>query len=153
MEHLHRTAEQLLKSSVSPNTTSTYTTALASFANFRIRTKLSQTWPTPVEHIVLFIASCFERGLASGTIYTYIRGINYFHKMHSWVNISEVFIIKKLLEGCRRCRSGGPDRRAPITPAMLAELCATLPSICYNMYETKMFRAVFVLAFFGLMRV
>ncbi len=100
----------------------------------------------------MFISYCFETGLAPSTISTYIHGLTYFHKLHNWFNIAGVFIISKLLEGCRRSRVRR-DNRAPITPRMLSDICRMLPLVCYSEYEAKLFKAAFLLAYFGLFRV
>ncbi len=57
-----------------------------------------------------------------------------------------------MLEGCRRSRAK-PDTRAPITLAILTKICNVLMSVCYSEFEAKMFKAAFVLAYFGLLRV
>ncbi|MES9882580.1 MAG: tyrosine-type recombinase/integrase [Sedimenticola sp.] len=36
---------------------------------------------------------------------------------------------------------------------MLADICSLLPVVCYNAYEAKLFKAVYLLAYFGLFRV
>ena len=68
------------------------------------------------------------------------------------IDTTATFIVKKLLEGCRRTRPQR-DVRAPITEAMLGKLCAVLPGICFSRYETILFKAAFLTAYFGLLRV
>ena len=68
------------------------------------------------------------------------------------IDTTTTFIVKKILEGCRRTRPQR-DVRAPITEAMLGKLCAVLPGICFSRYETILFKAAFLTAYFGLLRV
>lgn len=95
---------------------------------------------------------CFERGFLPKTITTYIAGLNYYHKLSGFYDITHVFVISKLLEGCRRNRLSR-DNRAPLTKPLLKAVCSILPEVCYDTYETKMFSSVFTLAYFGLFRV
>ncbi len=127
-------------------------TAVNALARFRTAHRMPQPWPVPVDHVALFISHCFESGRASSTIATYIHGLNYFHRLNSWYDITGTFVISKLLEGCRRSRAS-KDSRSPVTPGMLVAMCRVLPVVCYNQYETTLFRAAFTLAYFGLFRV
>jgi hypothetical protein len=86
------------------------------------------------------------------TITTYIAGLNYFHKLRGYNDISNEFIISKLLEGCHRNRVTF-DCRAPLTLPNLAVICESLPQVCFNSYESKLFTSLFTLAYFGLFRV
>lgn len=109
-------------------------------------------WPATLEQIIMFISYCFETGYAPATIATYISGIGHKHKLHSWFDPSEQFLIKKMLEGCRRSKKR-KDTRAPITPVILLRICNVLPRVCFTMYEAAMFKAAYLLCFFGLFRV
>lgn len=108
--------------------------------------------PIPVKHIILFLSFCFEKGLSPKSITTYLAGINYYHKLNGFYDIKEVFIIRKLLEGCHRSRIS-LDNRAPITLSVLVNICNSLPMVCYDNFEVKLFTSIFVLAYFGLFRV
>ena len=152
MGRLQDRAKSLLTASVSENTALTYSTAVNSFDKFRGKYSLPIVWPANVQQVIMFISFCFETGLLPSTIATYISGLSFFHKLHGWEDFGEVFLIKKILEGCRRFRSH-KDERSPITFKLLAEICHNLPVICYDIYEAKMFKAAFTLAYFGLFRI
>ena len=83
---------------------------------------------------------------------TYISGLSFYHLLNNWYDPSELFVVKKLLEGCQRSRSR-VDNRAPITPQILHSICLSLQFICYNDYEAILFKAAYLLAYFGLIRV
>lgn len=152
MERLHTRTNQLLSASVAVNTASTYRNAVSSFNQFRSQYGLPASFPSRADHIVLFISFCFEKGLSPATIKTYISGLSFYHKLNNWFDPAELFVVKKLLEGCHR--SGKRvDNRAPVTPQMLQVICTALRSFCYNEYETIMFRAAYLVAYFGLLRV
>ena len=125
---------------------------MSAFNKFRNGCSLKENWPAPVSHITYFIANCFEKGYAAATITTYIAGIGFYHKINGWTDPLNSFLIKKLLEGCRRLRPQA-DTRAPVTLGILEKILSVLASICYSHYETTLFKAVFVLAYYGLFRV
>ena len=99
---------------------------------------------------VYFILLCNK--LFSLQIATYVSGISCYHKIHNLEDPTAVFIVKKLLEGFRRTRQRR-DVRAPITEAILQKVCPVLPDICFSTYESCLFKAAYLVAYFGLLRV
>ncbi|XP_060590037.1 uncharacterized protein LOC132745207 isoform X1 [Ruditapes philippinarum] len=152
LERLRFRARTLLQGGLAPNTRSTYDTALNAFRIFLSEYNLSLQWPISIQNIVFFISYCFERGMASKTITTYVAGLNYFHKLSGFYDISKIFMVSKLLEGCKKSRKSH-DNRAPITKQVLKILCDMLPLCCYNAYETRLFTTLFIFAYFGLFRI
>ena len=129
-----------------------YRNALTAFKNFRQSYNLNEIWPVPVNQLSLFVSFCFEVGYSPSTIATFISGISTFHKIRSWEDPSSAFIIRKLLEGCRRLRKSH-DIRAPITESILSKISQVLPNICFSQSEVTLFKAAFFLAYYGLLRV
>lgn len=105
-----------------------------------------------MEHIILFISYCFDIGYSPSTITTYMSGISFYHKLRDLKDPTALFIVKKLLEGCRRIRPR-QDVRAPITEEILNKICIMLPDICYSFYETCLLKAACLTAYYGLLRV
>lgn len=64
-----------------------------------------------------------------------------------------MFVVNRLLEGCVRAKGHSRDARRPITKSILTEIIAALPSVCYNEFEAKVFKAIFSMAYFGLFRI
>ena len=81
-----------------------------------------------------------------------MSGISFHHKVSDLHDPTKSFVVKKLLEGCKRIRHSN-DIRAPITTTILGKIFSILPQICLSSYEAKLFRAAYSLAYFGLMRV
>ena len=152
MEHLRQAAGRLVSASISDNTKAAYGTALSALSKFRTDHGLTMEWPVPVDVIYLFIADCFERGCAASTIQSYVAGISFYHKLNGYVDMSNVFVIRKLLEGCRRQRRTR-DVRAPILQSTLVRILDLLPSVCSSAYETCLFQTAYSIAYFGLFRV
>ena len=115
MECLRRGTETLLQNSVAINTATTYHNAVTCFQAFLSHYGFPLSYPFKADQIVLFVAYCFENGFAPSIISTCMAGLSFFHKLNNWYDPSELFVIKKLLEGCHRTRKR-TDNRASITP-------------------------------------
>ena len=79
-------------------------------------------------------------------------GIAFKCKVSGGLDVTQHFLVKKLIEGFRRS-THEKDTRLPISITLLKQLLAILPAICRDNYEAKMFSAAFTLAFFGFLRV
>ena len=55
-------------------------------------------------------------------------------------------------EGCKR-QNTKSDSRRPITHKLLCQLVSILPSVCKSEFEAILFKAAFLVAFFGFLRV
>ena len=150
--HLHARASRFLEASSAYNSNKTYENALATFDKFRNLYQMPLVWPASKDQVILFIAYCFECGYAPSSIATYIGGISFKHKLHAWYEPLQVFVIKKLVEGCKRSETRR-DTRSPVTPNMLKAICSKLPILCYSHYESLLFKGAYLLAYYGLLRV
>ena len=113
---------------------------------------MEKLWPPPLEHVVQFIGYMSVKGLGESTARTYVAGIAYHLKINGHVDVTQNFIVKKLLEGYRR-KSKTKDIRLSITSNILENILKVLPIVCTNNYEAKLFAAAFSVAFFGYFRV
>ena len=149
---LHIRTAKLVKASLAHNSNATYKTAIESFESFRNLYQLQLVWPASRNDIIMFISYCFECSYAPSTIVTYIAGISFKHKLNSWFDPMQLFVVKKMLEGCKRLGKR-QDLRAPVTMKILKSICDRLPFVCYNEYEALMFRTVYLIAYYGLLRI
>ena len=152
MEVIRSRALNLVSEGLASNSRLTYSNAINAFDKFRRTYSLEQAWPAERQHIIMYISYCFESGLAPASIRTYIAGINYWHKLHNWPEVSSIFIVRKMLEGCARLRQS-VDNRAPLTRGILIAIIEQLPFVCYNHYEVLLFSAAWTFAYFGLFRI
>ena len=152
MGNLQIGAAKLVEASLAHNSSATYQTAIESFETFRNLYQLQLVWPAPRNDITLFISYCFERNYTPSTIVTYVAGISFKHKLNFWYDPMQLFVVKKMLEGCKRSRKR-QDMRSPVTVKMLKSICDRLSFVCYNEYEALMFKTAYLLAYYGLMRV
>jgi hypothetical protein len=102
--------------------------------------------------VVAYIADLNLKAFASSSISTYVSAVSYVHKLHNWADPTGSFIVSKMKEGCRRL-DPRQDSRCPITFPVLISLVGTLPSVCKTAYEALLFKAAFLLALFGFLRV
>lgn len=113
---------------------------------------LPHHWPPQLSEITNFIADLSLKGLSYATARSYVSAISFNCKIQNFPDVPNNFIIAKLLQGMKRLKHR-PDTRLPITPQILIQLITSLPHICTNAYEAKLFSAAFSLAFFGFLRI
>ncbi len=102
--------------------------------------------------MVQFIAFLSVNKYAPTSIATYVSGIASTLRLSGSPDITKHFIIKRLLDGCRRLNSRR-DARRPITLLILQRIVPALDSVCSSHFEACLFRTAFLLAFFGFLRV
>jgi hypothetical protein len=91
-------------------------------------------------------------GYAPSSISSHVSALSFAHKINGCPDPTEGFIVKKLKEGAKRMNPR-VDSRLPITQSILRQIIHTLPSVCNSQFEVVLFRAAFLLAFFGFLRV
>ena len=143
--------ERLLSAAISANSHKTYASGWRAFNQFRHHPLLSHV-PATVDQTCKFIAWLSLKGLSAATIATYVSGMSYIHKLFGWVDPTAEFIVSKLIEGARRLHPG-KDTRLPISLTVLGHMIRALPTVCFSTFEAVLFKAVFLAAYFGFMRV
>ncbi len=107
--------------------------------------------PVSAEAVQQFVAWLSLQRFAPSTITTYVSAVGFYHKSHGWADPTNDFVVSKLLEGCRRLRPTA-DTRAPMSMSILLQTVQSLPAVCTSVFEACMFKAAFLCAFFGFMR-
>ena len=92
------------------------------------------------------------KDLSANTAKSYISAVGFKCKISGCSDVTQNFIVHKVLEGMKRLKNRA-DRRLPITLAMLQRIVSILPGICFNMYEHTFVKAALTLAYWGLFRV
>ena len=87
-------------------------------------------------------------GHKSSTIVSYISGISYYLKLNGWVDVIEVFIVRKMLKG-----RPSKDIRAPVTIDLLKAFPVALRNVATSDYEALLFSTAFIVMFFGFLSV
>ena len=152
MGPLETEAHRLTNASLANSTQAIYRHRVSSFEFFRKKLGVNDMWPAPVAHVIAYKSQMSIDGKAPSTISTYISAIAFVHKINGWTDPTDNFIVQKLKEGCKRLK-GNKDSRRPITLSILRQLCSLTHGICSTQFEAIMFKAAFVLAFLGFLRV
>ena len=153
MSQLQSEVQRLMSLGVAASTQETYQAGWSKFVSFCHSFNLPETLPVSVHVLCSFIAYLSIEGLAWATASTYVAGISYRHKIKGIFDSTKSFIVGKMLEGFRRDGGYRGDCRLPITVNHLAEMLRVLPFVCYSQFEVLLFRAVFLLMFFGFLRI
>ena len=103
--------------------------------------------PPTLNSVINFIAWMSLNGHKSSTIVSYISGISYYLKLNGWVDVTEVFIVRKMLKGLQRSRPS-KDIKAPVTIDLLKAFPVALRNVATSDYEALLFSTAFVVMFF-----
>ena len=118
MEDLEAEANRIFQASLASGSHLAYQRGVNAFQQFRYTYGFPDIWPANDWQVVAFISSLSLGGRAPSTISSYVAGVAFLHKLNNWVDPTKSFVVKKLLEGCKRLR-GQKDCRAPITLEVL----------------------------------
>lgn len=64
---------------------------------FRDTITLERLWPPPLEQIIQCVGYMSARGLGESTAKTYLSGISYYLKLYNYTDVTQNFIVRKLL--------------------------------------------------------
>jgi hypothetical protein len=145
--------EYLLSNSVAPSTSTVYNQALEMLNRSRREFSLRDSWPIPLSEIVDFIAYIFKNGFAHSTVNCYISGLSFKNKLHNFEDNTDAFIVRKMLDGIKRCSLNKSDSRLPIIRELLGNILLVLPAICKSSFESCLFKSAFSLCYHGMFRV
>lgn len=145
-------AKRLLELSLATNTIRAYQVALKSFENFRHLHLLQDIWPVPFGHLVQYIGYLSLNKRSPATALQHIAAISRQHKLNAMLDSTDNFIIKKILTGMKNSNPR-QDIRHPITLPVLRNLLRALDYVCSSVYESKLFKSMFTMAFHAFLRV
>ena len=129
-----------------------YDNALRLFNQFTILQGHQRSWPPTVNLVIDFVAFLSLQGYASSSIKSYISAISFQCKINNQEDVTQNFVVKKLLVGIGRIDKR-KDVRMPITLNILNKVVQALPIVCSSIFEATLFAALFTIAFFGFLRV
>ena len=108
--------------------------------------------PLSINSVLMFIGYLQLRGYAPTSITSYVCAIAYIHKILGMPDPSSSYLVQKILAAAVKINPSA-DGRLPITLDILSRLIRAIPSCLTNPYLCSLFRAMCLVAFFGLMRV
>ena len=145
-------ASKLIDASLAGSTKTLYENAVKLFDEFRFEYNLTLTWPPTLDHLIQFIGFLSLKQYAATTVRSYLSGISFHIKIEGHVDVTQNFIIKKMLSGFDKLHKYC-DTRKPITEDILLKLLPALKYVCSSTYECNLFQAAFSLAFYAFLRV
>ena len=108
--------------------------------------------PLKAYTILLLLSFLHWKGLAPSTITTYLSAIGYMHKALNVVNPTTNFLVQKVLSSINKIH-GSSDSRLPITRFILHRVIDSVSIVVSNLYNSKLLKSMFLIAFYGLFRV
>ena len=108
--------------------------------------------PLNQDHILLFVGFLHLQGYAPTSILSYLSALGYAHKLMGFVDPTSNFAVQKALKGAMKVHPT-VDVRLPITINILQQMSLALDHTISNPYLRLLFRSMYTIAFFGLMRV
>lgn len=144
--------DTLINASLSQNTVKSYQTAISLFDSFRLHKSFPLDWPASLDSIVSFTAYLSLSGYSYSTASSYISGISFYFKINGWDDLTQAFIVRKMLKGYSKFHSR-KDLRDPVTLYMLNAFPRALKQVTQSNYEAFLFQTMFSTSFFGLMRI
>ncbi|XP_077342712.1 uncharacterized protein LOC143987679 [Lithobates pipiens] len=93
-----------------------------------------------------------EEGLSISRMGKKLAGLAFWFKLRGEVDYTKDFWVRQVMRGYRRGRQV-KDTRRPVSFDLLGRLCDRLGLVCFSVYERILFKAAFVLAFFGAFRI
>ncbi|XP_067308224.1 uncharacterized protein [Pseudorasbora parva] len=155
LSHLHTLSMELILQAVSPRTLRSYWTAWNSFKNFH--TVYNLAFPDfSLLSITSFISHMnSSKSIQPGSIKVYLSGIHFFFKIihgHECPAISNPQT-SLLIKGLQKTHPTKSDTRQPLTIDLLGKCLTTIRSGVFPPNITRTLDAMFILAFFGFLRV
>ena len=108
--------------------------------------------PLTSNQVCLYISFLHQNGYAATSIVSFTSAIGYVHRISNVSDPTSSLLVQKLLSATLKLRVT-VDPRLPITIIILQQLVASLSTTVSCFSHRKLLRAMFVVAFFGLMRV
>ncbi|XP_061190816.1 uncharacterized protein LOC133198909 isoform X1 [Saccostrea echinata] len=153
IQNLKEVSQFLLDNALTVGTRNSYQREKLAYEEFlEVHFPGTVTFPIDVEHLVLFISNCYQKGLAPQTVRTYLSALAHFSKMEGHVDPTQNFVIKRTIQGFQNLKST-TDVRMPITPSILQKLVNSLHFCTSSFYEKCLFKAMFLLAFHAFLRI
>ncbi|XP_053388436.1 uncharacterized protein LOC123544660 [Mercenaria mercenaria] len=150
---LNKSVLDLLNQSLSKATRQSYKQAYKHYLQFASQFYPCEVvFPITVNRLAQYLANCYVQGLSYSTIRTRLSGLSYFHSIWSLTNPANNFVIRKLMYAIR-IKVTQPDQRKPITIKLLQELILALDSLCQSSYDKHLYKALYLVSFFGLFRI
>ncbi|XP_053797311.1 uncharacterized protein LOC128787294 isoform X2 [Vidua chalybeata] len=130
-----------------------YHEGLKNFLSFREGMALSAVWPIPIEQIRDFLVTMESQDLPPTKIIMYMEGLSFISRMVDHPDPLPDPLVCYMMSRVKQRISRSNDEYSPVTIEVLRSLLGTLESVCSSPYECMLFRAIFTVAFFGVLHI
>ena len=110
------------------------------------------TIPVSGSHVAVFVTYLHSEGYAPTSIISYVSAVGYLHRLLGLQDPTSGTLVQKLLAGAAKVHVPKPPR-LPITILILHRMLVDIDSIIHVKYHRLLLKAMFTVAFFGLMRI
>lgn len=145
----------LLNSSLAKSTILGYKRAWVLFVECMMSLNIAflgiKSLPLSINQIMLFIGYLNLLNYAPASILTYVTALGYIHKIKGLIDPTKTYPVQKLLSAVMKVNNK-KDTRLPITINILFRLVSSLQHTTQGVYYRALFRAMYTVSFFGLMR-
>lgn len=146
-----RPISEYIENSIAPSTLAGYQSAWLFWLSFlnSIRAPAGSFLESLV---LLFLNGLFEKGYSWSYVQRTLSGISFFLKLKNLPSCLQFFSVRQALKGYKK-KNFTWDKRKPITPVVLGDLCSITEQVCFSVFEAILFKAFFSVSFFGAFRV
>ena len=146
----------LIENSLAPSSYASYNRAWTLFHNcmneLGIDFQFSKSLPLSPNQVLLFVGYLDVKDYSPNSLYTYISALSYIHKLKAYPDPTISFSVQKAISGAVKNRRS-LDTRRPITVDILKKMVAALQHTVTSLYLRALFRAMYSVSFFALMRI
>ena len=146
------TVGTLLEASLSEGTRQAYRRAWQQLREFHTVHKLDFKFPVSGHILTQFIAYMHNKKYAAASITSVASAISFVHKLVGAADPGNMFLVKKVLQGCRKLKRT-VDSRLPITQDILSNLLQASQQTISSQFTRCRFNAMCTVAFSALLRV
>ncbi|KAM4037439.1 peroxisome assembly protein 26 isoform 2-T5 [Anomaloglossus baeobatrachus] len=151
----NQTAQDLVNSILSPRTWEKYLASWKSWIQFK-KTARQRGWCRAEKIMVDFFEHLIDIGYSRGKVVGTLAGISFCLQIMEKKDVTKQFLIQQMLTSWRNkemednveTESNG-DVSEFLTPEMLASVLYATKKVCFDNNESRLFSAVFTLAFYG----
>ncbi|XP_075037457.1 uncharacterized protein LOC142098515 [Mixophyes fleayi] len=143
--------EGLAEASLAPSTRRKYRAAWTEWCTFHSQGLGGKEGGD--KRMLAFVWAGYQAGKSKASMVAALAGISFFARMKGERDLTKSFLISKALRGWARERPVHSDQRRPISDSLLGNMVAAISTIARDSYEVALFRAAFVMLYFGALRV
>lgn len=142
----------LVRSSLAPQTWQAYGKAWDEWVALVGGREVDSMESVRLEVTLFYLFNLREAGASFAMAQRRLTFLAFHFQLRGWSDVTKAFVIRQALKGWRK-DGVRVDSRRPISYSLLARLLEVADGLCSSVYEARLFKASFCLAFFAALRV